>query len=409
MVSRPRETAKCPGLDVKVRTGDRATPIPWIPDANPPSSFFVAFSWLRTWQTTLLEVLLNSLVQNPLRHRNQIHIYADVYGYSRTLHSHDVMESWNKPAGRIMFFAALDQIIHHDCQESQLRLCPRLSPWSLLQMKASTRQDVKMSHLTNHVVVPLSQSNAYHRISTLSIPSHVSTVSTWCRHFQHFCFELARASLSCELGLFVFGDVARSWAGAMAFTLEFISWGSDVLESHEMLEILRLMSSCPSKAKWDSLTVSEMLIPSIDTCRVIEIKSLGKKSTWSALWRCLNLDFATFLLSRTWLLISLHVDLKGFNQAFLAHVLILDVHSRCFPLACPALCRCHGHLCFSHACRRQEPQEPPANNLKTFLCLPLGCFLLMFVEVFSHFFPSVLFCVVDFAQGRIWWLFQDSV
>ena len=92
------------------------------------------------------------------------------------------------------------------------------------------------------------------------------------------------------------------------------------------------------------------------------------------------------LLSCTWLLISLHVDLKGFNQAFLAHVLILDVHSRCFPLACPALCRCHGHLCFSHACRRQEPQEPPANNFfQTFLCLPLGCFLLMFVKVFSTF------------------------
>ena len=98
------------------------------------------------------------------------------------------------------------------------------------------------------------------------------------------------------------------------------------------------------------------------------------------------------LLFRTWLLISLHVDLQGFIQGFLAHVLILDVHSRCFPLACPALCRCHGHLCFSHACRRQEPQEPPANNFfQTFLCLPLGCFLLMFVEVFSHFFPSAAF------------------
>ena len=92
------------------------------------------------------------------------------------------------------------------------------------------------------------------------------------------------------------------------------------------------------------------------------------------------------LLSCTWLLISLHVDLQGFIQGFLAHVLILDVHSRCFPLACPALCRCHGHLCFSHACRRQEPQEPPANNFfQTFLCLPLGCFLLMFVKVFSTF------------------------
>ncbi len=177
-------------------------------------------------------------------------------------------------------------------------------------------------------------------------------------------------------------------------------------------ETLRSFASLFQRCSWfvwlTQPVVSSKDIKSFDRQEVYMKRALTVPRLSSILQPFSGLELFVFAFSScTWhLLISLHVDLQGFFVAFLAHILIFDVHSRCFPIAYPALCRCHGHLCFSHACRRQEPQEPLATNFKIYIRLAFAWCSLKCFQLFL--FPSELFCVVDFAQS-FHGFFHDSV
>ena len=179
----------------------------------------------------------------------------------------------------------------------------------------------------------------------------------------------------------------------MAFTLEFISWGSDASENHEMLEILRLMSSCPSKAKWDALPCFRD-VDSFDwhlSChrnRIIRQEVYMKRALTVPQPRFCNHSLLSSVLAYWSLCMSTFKAL--INRFLLTFWFFMSIPGAFYSLA--QHCADVTAIFAFHTRAEGRNLRNLRQIFKTFLCLPLGCFLLM-LKCFQLFpFHALLCC-----------------